>query len=163
AQPDGRHLHHAAEPPHHQARLYRRNPRRWSVRRGVEDVGPRPWRSLVAISRRLARPHRRLGQAEMRQLQHRHQSVRRLSILSMRLREAQSLPPHAGGSMMRVLRQGLLSLVIMISVALLGVSTVQAQDLEQALAGFTADNFADTDSAIGAVAKTGSPRAIELI
>ena len=65
--------------------------------------------------------------------------------------------------MMRCLRHGFLSLAIMLWVALLGMSAVQAQDLEKALAGFTADNFADTDSAIGAVAQTGSPLAIALI
>ena len=65
--------------------------------------------------------------------------------------------------MMRCLRNGFLSLAIMLWVALLGMSAVQAQDLEKALAGFTADNFADTDSAIGAVAQTGSPLAIALI
>jgi urea transport system permease protein len=64
---------------------------------------------------------------------------------------------------MRGLRRGLLSLAVMLWVALNGVSAVLAQDLEGALAGFTTDSFADTDSALGAVAKTGSPLAISIV
>src|SRR5262245_45645479 len=64
---------------------------------------------------------------------------------------------------MRGLRRGLLSLAVMLWVALNGVSAVLAQDLEGALAGFTTDSFADTDSALGAVAKSGSPLAISIV
>ena len=78
AEPDWWGLEDAAEPSHHQAGLYRRGPRRRPVRRGVEDQGPRAWRCLVRLSARLEGPGRRLGDAEMRQLQHRHQEVRRL-------------------------------------------------------------------------------------
>ena len=38
AEPDRRHVEDAAEPPHHQAGLHRRNSRRRPVRRGVEDA-----------------------------------------------------------------------------------------------------------------------------
>ena len=38
----------------------------------------------------------RLGQAEMRELQHRHQAVRGVILLPALLREAACLPPHAG-------------------------------------------------------------------
>jgi urea transport system permease protein len=65
--------------------------------------------------------------------------------------------------MMRCLRQGILSLALMLWVLLPGMPTAQAQDLESALSGFIADNFADTDSAIAAVAKTGNPLAISII
>ena len=47
AEPDRRHVDDAAEPPHHQAGLHRRNPRRRPVRRGVEDQGPGAGRCLV--------------------------------------------------------------------------------------------------------------------
>ncbi len=81
AQSHGRHLDHAGEPSHHQAGLHRRSARRRPVRRGVEDARSRSGGSLVAASRRFARPDGRLGQAEMRQLQHRHQAVRRVVVL----------------------------------------------------------------------------------
>ena len=66
-----------AEPPHHQAGLHRRDPWRRPVRRGVEDrrslvrATPGP---TICPARRI---WSRLGQAEVRQLQHRHQEVRR--------------------------------------------------------------------------------------
>ena len=47
AEPDRRHLQDAAEPPHHQAGVHRRSPRRRPVRRGVEDQGPRARRRMV--------------------------------------------------------------------------------------------------------------------
>ncbi len=72
-QPDGWHLEDASEPPHHQARLHRRNPRRWPIRRGVEDERPRARRCLVAVSRRLQRSGRRLGREEVRQLERQDQ------------------------------------------------------------------------------------------
>jgi urea transport system permease protein len=65
--------------------------------------------------------------------------------------------------MMRFLRHGFLSLALMLLALLPGMPTTQAQDIESALAGFLADNFADTDSATAAVAKTGSPLAIPVI
>ncbi len=63
---------------------------------------------------------------------------------------------------MRVWRGGISSLIVVLWLVLAGAAA-QAQDIESALAGFTADSFADTDSAIGAVARTGSPLAIPLI
>ena len=64
---------------------------------------------------------------------------------------------------MRCLRHRFLLLAVVLGATLLGTSTMQAQDLESALSGFTADSFADTDTAVAAVAKTGSPLAISLI
>jgi urea transport system permease protein len=81
----------------------------------------------------------------------------------MRMREADSLPPNAGGLTMRRLRHGVLSLAFMVWIALGGLSAAQAQNLESAVAGFTTDSFADTDSALGAVAKSGSPLAVSIV
>ena len=77
AEPYWRHLDLAAQPPHHQAGLHRRNSPGRSVRRGVEDQKPRTRRSLVALYCDFQGSHRRLGQAQVRQLQHRHKEVRR--------------------------------------------------------------------------------------
>jgi urea transport system permease protein len=79
------------------------------------------------------------------------------------MREADGLPPNAGGLTMRCLRHGLLSLAVVLWVALTSASAVLAQNFESALAGFASDSFADTDSALGAVAKTGSPLAISVV
>ena len=77
AKPDGRHLDIVAEPSHHQAGLYRRDQSRRPVRRGVEDQRPYSWRRLVALHSDFQGSHRRLGQAQVRQLQYRNQEVRR--------------------------------------------------------------------------------------
>ena len=77
AEPDRRHLGVAAEPSHHQAGLHRRNSPRRPVRRGVEDQGPGSRRRLVGLPARIERSHRRLGYAQVRQLQYRNQEVRR--------------------------------------------------------------------------------------
>ena len=61
AEPDRRHLEDAAEPPHHQAGVHRRDQGRRPVRRGVEDPGPGARRRLVEGARRLQGPDRRLG------------------------------------------------------------------------------------------------------
>ena len=45
----------------------------------------------------------------------------------------------------------------------LGANAQSAQNYEAALAGFTKDSFNDTDSAIGAVAASGNPLAIQVI
>ena len=76
-QPDGRDVDHAAEPSHHQAGLYRRDPRRRAVQRGLQDPRPGSGRGLVAVSGRLQGPGRRLGDAQVRQLQQGDQEVRR--------------------------------------------------------------------------------------
>jgi urea transport system permease protein len=65
--------------------------------------------------------------------------------------------------MMRFVRRGLSSLVVMLCVLLISVPATQAQNIESALSGFITDSFADTDSAVAAIAKTGSPLAIPLI
>ena len=77
AEPDRRHLDHAAEPSHHQAGVRRRNPRRRPVRRGVEEQGSGPGRCLVRLPAGLEGSGIRLGQAQVRQLQQGHQEVRR--------------------------------------------------------------------------------------
>ena len=56
AEPDRRHVDDAAEPPHHQAGVHRRNPRRRPVRRGVEDQGSRAGRRLVGLPAGLEGP-----------------------------------------------------------------------------------------------------------
>ena len=76
AEPDRRHLQDASEPPHHQAGVHRRSARRRPVRRGVEDLGPRPGRRMVEGARGLEGPGRRLGRQEVRQLEHQDQQVR---------------------------------------------------------------------------------------
>ena len=76
-QPDGRHVDHVAEPPHHQAGLYRRDPGRRPVQRGLQDPRPGAGGGLVAVSGRLQGPGRRLGDAQVRQLQQGDQEVRR--------------------------------------------------------------------------------------
>src|ERR1700751_5670408 len=42
---------------------------------------------------------------------------------------------------------------------LLAMAAANAQSFDEALAGFTADSFSDTEAAIGAVARSGNPRA----
>ena len=71
----------AAEPPHHQAGVHRRDQGRRPVRRGVEDPGPRGRRRMVEGARRLQGPDRRLGRQEVRQLEHQDQQVRRSGLL----------------------------------------------------------------------------------
>ncbi len=61
AEPDRRRLEDAAQPPHHQAGVHRRDPGRRPVRRGVEDERPRARRRMVEGARRLQGPGRRLG------------------------------------------------------------------------------------------------------
>ena len=74
AEPDRRHLDHAAEPPHHQARLSSAKSATtvsstWCGR--PKDLVPGDaWSDYPA---RLQGPRVRLGDAEVRQLQHRHQ------------------------------------------------------------------------------------------
>ena len=80
AEPHRRHLGDAPQPPHHQACVHRRSPRRRPVRRGVENFRPRPRRSLVPASGRLQGPDRRLGHPEVRELQQDHQEVRLLNL-----------------------------------------------------------------------------------
>ncbi len=62
-----------------------------------------------------------------------------------------------------LLRHRLLSFAVMLWVALVGASAAQAQNLDSALSGFLTDNFADTDTAVAAIAQSGSPLAIPLV
>ena len=69
-----------AEPPHHQAGLYRRDPGRRPAQHGLADAGHRRRAGMVALSRRLARSDRRLAPADVvRQLQRQDRQVRRLT------------------------------------------------------------------------------------
>ena len=80
AQPHRRPLDDDAEPPHHQAGLYRRDPGRRPAQHGLADAGNRRGAGMVALSRRLARPDRRLASADvLRQLQRQDRQVRRLT------------------------------------------------------------------------------------
>jgi urea transport system permease protein len=73
-------------------------------------------------------------------------------------------PAHfCRGLTMRLLRRRVSSLVVMLWFALIAAPVAQAQDIESALTGFTSDSFADTDSAVGAIARSGSPLAISVI
>src|ERR1700751_6480213 len=44
---------------------------------------------------------------------------------------------------------------------LLAMAAANAQSFDEALAGFTADSFSDTETAINAVARSGNPRAAQ--
>ena len=46
---------------------------------------------------------------------------------------------------------------------LLAMAAANAQSFDAALSGFTADSFSDTEAAIGAVARSGNPRAAKVI
>src|SRR5262249_33612576 len=75
-QPHGRHIQDAAEPPHHQARLYRRGTRGWPVRRRLENAEFGPRRGLVQVPAGVEGSRGRLGEAQVRQLQYGDQEVR---------------------------------------------------------------------------------------
>ncbi|MGX1421378.1 urea ABC transporter urea binding protein [Bradyrhizobium elkanii] len=81
AEPDRRRVADAAEPPHHQAGVHRRDQGQRPIRRGLEDPGPGGRRRLVEGARGLQGPDRRLGRQEVRQLQHQDQQVRRPGLL----------------------------------------------------------------------------------
>ena len=82
AEPDRRPFDDDAEPSHHEARLHRRDPGRRSAQYGLADAGHDRRAGMVALSRRLARPDRRLAFAdELRQLQRQDWQVRRLIAL----------------------------------------------------------------------------------
>src|SRR5881394_2428940 len=57
----------------------------------------------------------------------------------------------------------IIALVFALGLLLAGALSANAQSYETALAGFTKDSFNDTDSAIGAVAASGNPLAIDVI
>ncbi len=85
AEPHRRRLDLAAEPSHHQAGLYRRDQARRPVQCGVQDQGTHSRRRLVALPARLEGPRSRLGEAQVRQLQQRHQEVRRRDVTARTL------------------------------------------------------------------------------
>jgi len=55
--------------------------------------------------------------------------------------------------------------VVLVAIGLMVALTAaaRAQGFEDALAGFAADSFSDTEEAIGAVASSGNPRALAVI
>jgi urea transport system permease protein len=57
----------------------------------------------------------------------------------------------------------IIALVFALGLLIAGTLDATAQNYEAALAGFTKDSFNDTDSAIGAVAASGNPLAIDVI
>ena len=80
AEPHRRRVEDAAQPPHHQAGVHRRDQGRRPVRRGVEDRRSGARRRLVEGARGLQGPGRRLGRQEVRQLQYQDQQVRQLAV-----------------------------------------------------------------------------------
>src|SRR3954468_3973018 len=57
----------------------------------------------------------------------------------------------------------IIAVVFALGLLLVGTLSASAQSYEAALAGFTKDSFNDTDSAIGAVAASGNPLALDVI
>jgi urea transport system permease protein len=57
----------------------------------------------------------------------------------------------------------IIALVFALGLLLAGAINANAQSYEAALAGFTKDSFNDTDAAIGAVAASGNPLAVQVI
>src|SRR6478672_1467913 len=57
----------------------------------------------------------------------------------------------------------IIALVFALGLLIAGALGASAQNYEAALAGFTKDSFNDTDSAIGAVAASGNPLALDVI
>src|SRR3954451_11455887 len=57
----------------------------------------------------------------------------------------------------------IIALVFAFGLLIAGALSVNAQPYESALAGFTKDSFNDTDAAIGAVAASGNPLAVQVV
>src|SRR6476620_1779255 len=57
----------------------------------------------------------------------------------------------------------IIALVFALGLLIAGALGASAQNYEAALAGFTKDSFNDTDAAIGAVAASGNPLAVQVI
>src|SRR3954465_2222075 len=57
----------------------------------------------------------------------------------------------------------IIALVFAFGLLVAGALTANAQSYETALAGFTKDSFNDTDAAIGAVAASGNPLAVQVV
>ena len=66
-------------------------------------------------------------------------------------------------SVSTTMRESVIALVAAIALVLASAVPSHAQTYEQALAGFAADSFGDTDAAIAAVAASGNPLAIKVI
>ncbi|MEJ0077701.1 MAG: urea ABC transporter permease subunit UrtB [Alphaproteobacteria bacterium] len=62
-----------------------------------------------------------------------------------------------------LLCERIIALVFALGLLFAGTLTANAQNYEAALAGFTKDSFNDTDAAIGAVAASGNPLAVQVI
>ena len=94
AEPDRRHREDAAESPHHQAGLHRRGARRRPVRRGLEDDRHGAGRCVVRLPAGQQGHRGRLGDAEVRQLQHQDEDVLGTEL---QVRSASVRRRHAGG------------------------------------------------------------------
>src|SRR3954453_19253811 len=57
----------------------------------------------------------------------------------------------------------IIALVFALGLLVAGAINASAQTYEAALAGFTKDSFNDTDAAIGAVAASGNPLAVQVV
>src|ERR1044071_4890863 len=57
----------------------------------------------------------------------------------------------------------IIALVFALGLLVAGTLNANAQSYEAALAGFTKDSFNDTDAAIGAVAASGNPLAVQVV
>src|SRR3954463_11886404 len=57
----------------------------------------------------------------------------------------------------------IIALVFALGLLVAGALSANAQSYEAALAGFTKDSFNDTDAAIGAVAASGNPLAVQVV
>jgi urea transport system permease protein len=64
---------------------------------------------------------------------------------------------------MRALYGRLRALAVAFGLLLLAAAAANAQSFDEALSGFTADSFSDTETAINAVARSANPRAAQVI
>ena len=78
------------------------------------------------------------------------------------LRRLRNITPNAGNLRMSVLTDRLIAFVLAFGV-LMAATPARAQNYESALADFTTDSFADTDTAIGGVAASGHASAAPVI
>ena len=62
-----------------------------------------------------------------------------------------------------LLCERIIALVFVFGLLIAGALDANAQAYESALAGFTKDSFNDTDAAIGAVAASGNPLAVQVV
>ena len=123
-------------------------------------------RRLVALSARVEGPDRGLGEAQLRQLQHRDQDLRRY--LSHACANVLTPTSRGGGVASSVQRPGNIAMrfgrACLVALALafgfaLGVSNAHAASLDDAIAHFTADDFDETLTGVNEVVASDSPRA----